>query len=328
MKNSLVEWIKNIGASIVANIIWYAIPTVAVLLVPLINSIIVGNINVLSIICSVASAILAIIAIVIAIRKSSSRSIIGKEKDYGKEGYYFKEYKKHLTIYKNGNGIIWNSFVIHVNKKKNMRNIRRKLNIEDGKKSSIFPTLENMLNLPAAKRFDNFGFWYYSREGIVSNVKEFYWTRTNPSKENMSVKNNPKELRWIFEIDRSKISDNGDYYVEYAISVPGIVALEDGKLDISQLNDLNFAKDTSSNMAIDHRIKHLTYVVSFEQGIELLDSPVCEFYECSQDEPEIQEIEGKKEENLFYVQHTFNIENPKMASNIRVFWNFYKVEEN
>lgn len=55
--------------------------------------------------------------------------------------HYFKKYHKHVTIYKNGTGIIINSFDIMFNK--NVKEeLKRAINISDGKKTAAFPSLK------------------------------------------------------------------------------------------------------------------------------------------------------------------------------------------
>lgn len=60
------------------------------------------------------------------------------------DDYYFTDYEKHITFYRNGNGIIIHRFKVVVNNVDKFRRIRRKLNIEDGNIHSSFPSLDKM----------------------------------------------------------------------------------------------------------------------------------------------------------------------------------------
>lgn len=237
--------------------------------------------------------------------------------------YYFSEYEKHITIYNNGNGIIIHKFTVIPNDINKLNRIRRKLNIEDGNKLSNFPSLESMMQTKKSERFDKFGFWYYSDNDIISEVKEFYWENST-SKENKKSKNNPKEIRWVFKINKSKLKPKTPYKIVYAISVPGLVALEDGKLNKKLLHDEN-EDESSSNMNIDHKIQKLKYTISFEDGIDLQTSPECRYIIKEQDESKEVIINGIQEYNLLYNKYIFNIENPLFGSDIKILWKYNSV---
>lgn len=135
--------------------------------------------------------------------------------------YYFENYTKHVTIYKNGNGIIINTADLVVTNIDDFNKIFRKLNIEDGKANIKFPSLEKMKSESKTNRFDNFGFWFYSEDKIISSIKEFYWSDTDTTKEDFKIKQNPKEMRWVFDFNKSKIQKMKKYKIIYMFSIVG-----------------------------------------------------------------------------------------------------------
>ena len=239
------------------------------------------------------------------------------------EDYYFINYVKHLTIYKDGTGIIIHSFTVVINNIHNFKRIRRKLNIEDGNIYSHFPSIEDMMKTSKSDRFDKFGFWYYSRDNIISEVKEFYWQK-NSSEENKKIKANPKEIRWVFKIDKQRINENVPYDISYVISVPGLAPIENGRLNCN-LRQEEFGDICSSNMNIDHKIRNLKYIISFEKEVELETIPECRYIIGEQDESSELKIEGECENSILYDKYIFNINNPKFNSDIKVTWKYNKV---
>ena len=117
--------------------------------------------------------------------------------------HYFKNYHKHLTIYKDGTGILINSFEIVFNKKIK-EEIKRAINISDGKKSAKFPDLSDMKKVDIHDRFDKYGFWVSSEDNIISSTKEKYWSDINDAYEDANLKNDDKELRWVFNFNYSR----------------------------------------------------------------------------------------------------------------------------
>lgn len=239
------------------------------------------------------------------------------------DDYYFANYEKHITIYKNGNGIIIHKFTVVVNNVDKFRRIRRKLNIEDGKISSNFPTLEKMMHTNKSERFDKFGFWYYDKDNIISEVKEYYWQKDS-EEENKKAKSNTKELRWIFRINRHSVKQNVPYDIVYAISVPGLAPLENGKLNRDLMSE-EFGDTCHSVMNIDHKIKNLRYIISFEHEVELEAVPQCILIITGQDEAQESPIDGEKEYDILYNKFVFDIASPEFKSVVKINWKYSKV---
>lgn len=236
--------------------------------------------------------------------------------------YYFEDYTKHVTIYKNGNGIIINSATLVVTDLKRFNKIYRKLNIEDGKVISNFPSLEQMKNTPKKDRFVKFGFWYYSECDIIDNVKEYYWSDTDKAKEDKKIKGNPKELRWTFNFNKGRIEELHAYKIIYVISIKGMYPIDNGILNLDTVNDQNSLEENSSEIDIIQKIKQFKYIISFEDGITLENTPKCEVCNQRCSYGENTPIPEEKEYNVLFNKYTFNVDEPILGSKIKTYWKF------
>lgn len=276
---------------------------------------------ILSLLCIISTV--CIIALLLKVH-SYTRNKEEQKKFEDVDDYYFTDYEKHITIYRNGNGIIIHRFTVIVNNVDKFRRIRRKLNIEDGNVHSNFPTLAEMAHTDKADRFDKYGFWYYDKDNIIAEVKEFYWQKSS-EEESKKSKCNPKEIRWIFKINKHNVQRNKPYEIMYIISVPGLAPLEKGRLNRKLLSD-DFGDESSSNMNIDHKIRNLRYILSFEEGIELETVPQCRYIISDQDEIKETAVTGAKEYDLIYNKYIFNINAPEFNSDIKIKWKYNKIE--
>ena len=273
------------------------------------------NLFILILSCIIITGSLFLLCRSIRIRKQKDNFSFDDIKDY-----YFSDYEKHITIYQNGNGIIMHKFKIIVNDKSKLQKIRRKLNIEDGCKTSRFPSLEKMMKTNKADRFHEFGFWYKSDDNIINNVKEYYWDSKNKN-ENKKLKSNPQEIRWIFKIDSDKVEEKKPYEICYVISIPGIAALQNGKLNRELLYEPS-EENSYSCMRIDHKIQKLKCIISFEDGVCLDSQPKCKCIISEQDSEKEVDIEGTYEYNLLYKKYIFSINNPIFGSDINISWKY------
>lgn len=279
------------------------------------------SISVLTLLILIFSCMFITASIILLIINHYQKNKIKKEKKIEKvPDYYFTNYEKYVTIYNNGNGIIIHRFTVVANDVTKLNRIRRKLNIEDGNKFSTFPEFEKMLKTKKSERFNDYGFWYYSEDGIISDIKEYYW-ENGTSKENKKSKANTKEIRWIFKINKNTIKNGKPYEIAYVISVPGLAALENGKLNKDLLLDINEV-EASSNMSIDHKIQKLKYTISFEDGISLQTSPECRYIIKGQDESKEYIVDGEHEYDLLYNKYIFKINNPAFGSDISISWKY------
>lgn len=242
--------------------------------------------------------------------------------------YHFNDYTKHITIYKNGNGIIINSFNLVVTDVEKFDKIYRRLNIEDGKKDSKFSTLEKMMRTEKDDRFNKFGFWCHSESNIINGIKEFYWSDTNKTKEDKKIKENPKEIRWYFDFNSGIIQQNKEYKVVYVISIEGMYPIIDGEFDQSINNDPNSVDENETSIEIMQNINNFNYIVSFEDGITLDREPICEICDNNPMYNDNHPVSDLIDYNILFKKHNFNITNPVLGSKIKVSWKFkHKIQE-
>lgn len=240
---------------------------------------------------------------------------------FNNQGYCFKKYKKHITVYKNGNGIVINTFVIKVLNPSKIDFIYRKMNIEDGKNTSNFPKLNEMKSTNIDDRFDEFGFWFISDDQIITKAKEYYWSDEDFNKTDIRSQNNSKEIKWKFIINDGKIKKGKEYTITYVMSIPGMFPIENGFYIKDLHSDEYVDYIFSSAMKVEHAIKNLQYVVSFENGINLDEAPRCVI--CSKQKNsniKKKSIHGIEENNFIFRKYTYNIKKPKFQSKIKINW--------
>lgn len=233
--------------------------------------------------------------------------------------YYFEDYTKHVTVYKNGNGIILQTFDIVVNNPENFKEFKRKINVEDGKKDLIFPSLSKMKATPKEKRFETFGFWVYKpSNSIINRTTEKYWADNDPEEIDHAAQRNNKELRWVFEIKRNKVKNNQPHKMGYAISIPGFYPIEKGRFVKEVANEPDMNGRASTSIHVEHYIKKITYIVSFEEGIKFNKEPECFLINGERNPIHIFEYE----EGIFYNKYIFTIDKPSYGTNIIIKWEF------
>lgn len=230
---------------------------------------------------------------------------------YRKNNYYIESYKKHLTVYKNGNGILIVNLKLKIISPQKVKKISRLLDCSDGKKTLVFPKLENMRECDISDRFDNYGFWYTSDKNIVTGI------------EGMTTNQN-KILNWKFIIDESKLKKGQSYNISYVISVPNMFPITNGNYDMSLLsrkNQTNY-KFTSS-LQVDHEIKEIEYAISFENGINFYEGPACLI---EREQSNSNAIHGKEKQDLIYNTRFYKIKSPKSGSNIIISWKLRRLQ--
>lgn len=323
-KNTIKSIVVNVVSSIIFQIITLLITSSGVIYIirNTYHSVTDNHVTIsLLTLCFLIICIIILTLVITFLIRRFIRSINNKKYNYSDiPDYYFSDYEKNLTIYNNGTGIIIHKFTVIINNVGKFKKIRRKLNIEDGIKTAVFPSLQDMQLTKKIDRFHQFGFWYKADEDIISGAEEYYWNITDSS-ENKKAKNNPQEIRWVFQINKHKVKVDTPYQICYVISVPGLAALENGLLNKTLLNDPSI-ETCSSNMHVDHRIQKLRYIISFEEGIEIGNPPKCECKITEQDGFKELDISGKEEYDLLYKRYIFEIDNPEYGSDISVSWKY------
>ena len=252
--------------------------------------------------------------------KNGIRWLLENKKKFSKMPHYFKNYHKHVTVYKNGNGIIINSFDIVFNDYTTLF-LERGINIGDGKKEANFSNLESMKKTPLKDRFDRCGFWVYSDNNIIESSEEKYWTGDKSGSEDKRAKDDPKELRWIFNFNRSKIKLNTPYHIVYILSIQGMFPINNGVIDMESINDPNSIDSSSSSIEIENAVENLTYTVSFENSIDLETEPSCTLTELTKVSKNTHPL-IEKEYNIIYSKYICCMKKPQLGSKIKIKWRF------
>lgn len=231
------------------------------------------------------------------------------------ESFYFKSYCKHLTLYKNGHGILIESCYIRVLDDENFTNFYRELDISDGKKYVCFnKSLHELKNVSHTKRFTEMGFWC-DADGDKSNNLIRRITQVES--------NNNKVLKWDFEIDKRVLKSKKKkiFYLTYALSIPGMFPVQDGYLDTENLPEEDYS--FCSSLQVKTRIRELKYIFSLEKGIELITPPIfnetcCKKKFNDRDRNKTLRLEYKNE--IFYDKYSVTVMNPKYQNSISVLW--------
>lgn len=227
-------------------------------------------------------------------------------------GFYFNSITKHVTIYNNGHGIMINDHDIMVTNKELFTTFKRKVDISDGKSSAKFPSFKHIKNTHKSDRFTAYGFWEYSKDGIITDSFSDNWDKSKKSK---------KKLIWTFNIDHNKIRVGRTYNLGYVISIPGMFRIDEGYAE----NAKGFDGKMCSSINVTHKAKVLHFDVSFEDGIKLESVPVCNVY-SSNDSERGKYIPVKTTSyNALYNKYSFEIKNPRIGNVIEVTW---KVQKN
>lgn len=229
---------------------------------------------------------------------------------YRKEDFYLVNCKKHTTVYKNGNGIIYTEFDLRVIKPERSGEIEVWLNCMDGKKSLHIPPLAEMLDLPQTGRFNDFGFWYDTKDGIIQNVVE----------KNGRRRYFNKKIHYKLDINESKLMAHKTYHCIYAVSIPDLYPIVDGKLNKNLLYKKYNTKDykTSTGKVINTPTKNFEFITSFEKDVVFEQSPICSWTDSKGQSKAT--VHGVNVDELFYNKYCYKVKNPKVGDKIFVEW--------
>lgn len=327
--------IKKIFKWIFSNTLWSIITLIFpfTLLIPIARSIFDSFITKeytikLYIIFVLVVIIEVIIIICYIVYKKSQKKNVTEEKrktlkdeeiNYDKEDYYFKSYHKNLTVYKNGNGILINSFELVVNNINSITQFTREIDISDSKINTEFPKLKQMKKTDLNDRFKKFGFWYkcLNNDNLITSVSEHYWTENGIGVDSVA-QSNPKDLKWIMEMNPSSIEVGKPYKIVYVMSIPDMFPIEHGLFSEEIANVRGTQGIFKSQFNVKHKIKNFTYTVSFENGLHLHKNPTGHVILSNKKE----NLHYETEDNIIFNRYIFNITNPKHSSTINIEWCF------
>lgn len=331
MKNKInvKEYILQFFKWTISNTIWTIITLIApfAFVIPTIKTIVnsifnktysINLLTVLFIIIFIIIETTLLIGVIVFKYKDMDASQNSK-KDYDKLDYYFESYHKHLTVYKNGNGIIINSFTVIVNDINSIQEFKRELNISDAKNTTTFPKLNRMKNEKLNNRFNNFGFWCkcLNNKDLIKSIREFYWSN-KPQEIDTISQSNPKIMKWIMEMNPSSIEVGKPYNIVYVMSIPGMFPIQNGLFEESIANIKGTQGKFKSSFGFKHEIKNFTYTISFENGLCLKNRPSGSITSGT----EKNNLHYTNDNNIIYDKYIFNTKTPKVGSVINIEWIF------
>jgi hypothetical protein len=253
--------------------------------------------------------------------KKNEREIeeIHDEINYNNLDYYFEKYHKHVTVYKNGNGILINSFTVIINNINSITKFKREININDAKITSQFPKLSAMKQTKLQNRFTDFGFWYkcLNNKDLITSVREYYWSDDSNNIDTIS-QSDPKDLKWIMEMNPSSIEVGKPYNIVYVMSIPGMFPIENGEFKENVAHIKGTHGKFQSQFAVKHMIKNFTYTVSFENGLSLHTKPVGTISLAGTKN----NLHYENDNNIIFDKYIFNTTHPKCNSVISIDWSF------
>lgn len=249
-------------------------------------------------------------------------SILGDTTPKSSLDYITLNTTKETTVYHNGHGVLTYTYTFYVINPEKFEYFDGKSNIEDACESSIFPSLEQMINCDMDKRFEKFGFWYSCSENIVNRVSEYYWSDNNHENIDYVSQKNPRELRWRFHMNTFALKHKGVYTLTYAISIPGMFPITNFKYD-SSIAGLQTEK-MSSSINVEHYMRSLTYIVSFEKGIDFKDVPTGELYiTLKNNKSKGDKLISNLIPNVFYTKYKFSTNVHKQFGNVTISWTIH-----
>jgi hypothetical protein len=227
-----------------------------------------------------------------------------------KNDFYFKSYTKHVTIYRNGNGIIKNDFIIRVINDDSFSEFNREIDISDAKKGTSFPPLDEMLNLSICDRFSNkFGFWYdcegSKSHNLISSIEQ--------------KQSGKKTLKWTFHFDKAvlKGSPHKIFNLSYAISIPNMFPIENGHTDKPKLPQRDYK--FGSSLQVWHKMSSINYIISFEKGIDIQDIK-CYNQISNNGSTKKRPLHVTYDRDIFYDKYILSYKRPKLHSEIEFNW--------
>lgn len=226
--------------------------------------------------------------------------------------YYFEEYNKKVFVKENGDGIIVVTLELHVNDPINTTHIIRTFDISDAKKDTIFPDFVELLNTGSSDPFSSYGLWYCSENDIVTDICEEY------DEKDFKEKDNKKFLSFKLIFNNSDLKPGKTYRISYALSVPGLYPILNGRFDGTVDEHKKYGKFRTS---VSTRQTHekITYSIYTQKGIVFSDKPKAYLNgESTGGKPKSSPCRYRN--NMFYEKTNFTLENPQEYDIIYLQW--------
>lgn len=222
--------------------------------------------------------------------------------------FYFNELNKHIIIDKDGNGILTHDIKVTVLRPQDFEYIEREIDISDAKPSSVFPKFEEMLQTPTSEAFKRFGLWYASDNGVIQRIEN-----------NSDAARNPKVLKFRIVLDTSRLRKNMTFQFIYAVSIPGMFPIQNGRFDEESYQRQDY-KEYSSMLTVKHSIRLLRYIIDFDRDIQLYQTPKTSYITETQIKKIQENICCTYENRIFYQRFSAILKNPEYNKKVVVKW--------
>lgn len=235
-----------------------------------------------------------------------------KEKKKTSEPYYFEEHNKKVFVRSNGDGVIVCFLAVHINDPTKVSLIRT-VDISDAKKGCVFPDFDIMLHNGATNPFNEFGLWYTSDSDIITSVEKFYDSRDT------GRKNDRRFISFKLNLNESNLEKGKTYGITYALSIPGLYPINNGRFDGTVGEHKNYGNFETSIYSYNNLYKHLTYSVYAECDIVFQTKPIAAYIGPSTN-GEAQKQPCTYRNNMFYEKFSFTLDNPQKYDRIYMQW--------
>lgn len=228
------------------------------------------------------------------------------------EPYYFDEYNKKVFVKNNGDGVIVWYTKLHVVDPVQSNRIIRTVDITDAKEDSEFPPVIDMIAQGNKAPFETFGMWHKSDNDIVTDIVEVYDEADEKRKEDK------KFLSFQLVLNSAALEENGVYNITFAISIPGLFRIENGRY--SGTIDEHKKEGTYKTSLTTYRTqKLLSYSIYTEQNMVFSKKPhaICK---GAKTKGVPVENKCKYRNNMFYEKFSFTLENPQEYDIIYMEW--------
>jgi len=211
-------------------------------------------------------------------------------------------FRKHVTAYKNGHGIILQDIELRLYRPEHP--FRREIGVSDVPPSFKFEKLQDLKKKLVESRFTEQGFWYESNpKGIIEDVR---WVKAEST---------DTKLVFDFIFDQSLANDyiNKPIKIMYGYSIPKIYPIKGGVYDSSYDAENPFF----TGFKVNYKMDYYKGVIGFEKGIRLSKKIAVDYYEKGRDNSYITK-EMLKKDDIFYDKYEIEIKKPKMGSVILI----------
>lgn len=215
-----------------------------------------------------------------------------------KLNYRIIGFRKHVTAYKNGHGIILQDIELRLYKPEHP--FRREISVSEVPEGFKFENFKILKKRSVENRFTEQGFWYESNpKGIVEDVR---W-----------IKAESTDTKMVFDFifDQSIASDyiNKPIKIMYGYSIPKIYPIENGFYDDSY----DARNPFFTGFVVNYKMNYYKSVIGFEKGIKFANKICADYYENGRDNSYITK-ELKKKDDIFYNKYEIEIKKPKLGS--------------